>query len=314
MRVALVLILQAGCTEMAIRSAPPKQPVASTTEPAKQAVRAFWDNFFAARYDQIPNIRTLLTAAYLENPNDPEIALLLTHTQLWAVSERSRLDRIGPEITDHLILAERYLEEAKHLAPDDLRIPGWLGDVKMALGQIHQDERLTRTGYFMAKGAAQAYPEFNGFTFSYGLVSQPYDSPQFRESVEWMWENLRVCTGRTYDRFRPEIEYRQFASLRTEEGPKRVCWNTPRVPHNVEGFFLHFGDVLLKNGQREAAEAAYGVIKQVPEYTTWRYKAALEERLSNAGDWIRRLRAKDPKNEPPYLFNSPIACVACHAR
>ena len=82
----------------------------------------------------------------------------------------------------------------------------------------------------------------------------------------------------------------------------------------VEGFFLHFGDVLLKNGQKEAAATTYRFIKTVPEYATWRYKPALEERLANLDDWMARLRDADRANDPPYMPNSVIACVACHAR
>lgn len=47
-------------------------------------------------------------------------------------------------LTDHLILAERYFEEARRLAAGDERIPGWLGGVQLALGTVHQDERLWR--------------------------------------------------------------------------------------------------------------------------------------------------------------------------
>jgi hypothetical protein len=157
----------------------------------------------------------LLTAAYLENPNDPRLALLLAHTHLWKVSERARLSPVPPEITDHLILAERYFAEARQLAPDDDRIPGWLGSVKLALGTIHRDERVTREGYFMVK---------------------------------------------------------------------------------------------------EAAATTYRFIKTVPEYATWRYKPALEEQLANLNDWMARLRDADRANDPPYMLNSVIACLGCHAR
>ena len=68
---------------------------------------------------------------------------------LWKVSERSRSPERDPTITDHLILADKYLSEAHRLDPSDARIPGFEGSVKMALGSIHQDEALKRRGYFM---------------------------------------------------------------------------------------------------------------------------------------------------------------------
>lgn len=312
--ILILLALLLGCADLAIRSAPPKTVQPSTTGLAATAVKTFWENFYEAQYEKISEILFLLTAAYLENPNDPQVALLLAHTHFWKVSERARLDSIDPRITDHLILAERYFEEARRLTSADDRIPGWLGAVKMALGQIHQDERLKREGYFMAKAAKAAYPHFNGFSFSYPLIRQPYDSTRFKEAVESIWNNTELCAERTFNRSRPVFDYGQLSRLKTTTGLTRVCWNTPLVPHNFEGFFLHLGDVLLKNGQKEAAEAAYGVIKQSPDYHTWRYKAALEDRLANGEDWSRRMRDKDLENDPPYMFNSTIACVVCHAK
>ena len=65
----------------------------------------------------------MLTAAYLENPSDPELALLLPHVHLWTLSERSRgAAAADPGITDHAILADRYFGEAHALASSDARI------------------------------------------------------------------------------------------------------------------------------------------------------------------------------------------------
>lgn len=311
---ALAALLSAGCSQIAIRSAPAKAPQASTSRLAEHATQIFWQSFVEARYDNIPEAHHLLTAAYLENPNDPRLALLLAHTHLWRIAERARLDSVPPGITDHMILADRYFAEARRLAPDDDRIPGWLGSTRLALGTIHRDERLRREGYFMLKGAAAEYPQFNDFSFAYSLISQAPDSPRFAEGIAALWDNIERCAERRFDRNQPRFEWAALAVLETETGRTRVCWNTRRVPHNVEGFFLHFGDALLKNGQKAAAESAYRFVSQVPQYTTWRYKAALEERLANLDDWMTRLRDADPANDPPYMFRSAIACVGCHAR
>ena len=178
-----VLVPLAGCAAIAIGSAPAKPVQASTTALAAQAVRVFWESFYDARYDDIPRVQMLLTAAYLEAPGDPRLALLLAHTHLWRIAERAHLQSVPPEITDHMILADRYFEEARRLAPDDERVAGWLGAAKLALGNIHRDERLKREGYFMLKRAADAYPEFNGFSFAYPLITQPHASARFAEAI-----------------------------------------------------------------------------------------------------------------------------------
>jgi hypothetical protein len=310
----MTLLILAGCSEIAIKSAPAKEPRASSSPLAAVAARVFWESFSEARYENIPRVQSILTAAYLENPGDARLALLVAHTHFWKIAERERVQPLAPEITDHMILAAWYFDEARRLAPDDARIPGWLGGAKLALGNIHREERLTREGYFILKDAAAAYPAFNEFSFAYPLTGQAHDSPRFAEAVAAMWRNVEICAGRSYDRARPGFRWVDLARRSTDTGPMRACWNTARVPHNVEGFFLAFGDIMLKNGQKEVAAAAYQLIKEVPEYASWRYKPALEERLANLDVWMMRMRDSDPTNDPPYMARSPIACVGCHAR
>ena len=78
---------------------------------------------------------------------------------MWTLSERSRVgDARDPRITDFAILAEHYFGEAANLAPYDDRIAGWQGGVRLALGEIHADERTTRTGYFQLRDSVRRYP------------------------------------------------------------------------------------------------------------------------------------------------------------
>src|SRR5262249_15248182 len=140
------LLLCAGCGFFAVKFAPKKTARRSDTELARKARAFFHESLAAGRYDDLPEATRLLTAAYLESPRDPSIAFLLGMSHLWRVAERFREERQDPTITDHLILADKYLSEAHRLDPKDFRIPGFEGSVKMALGSIHQDEALKREG------------------------------------------------------------------------------------------------------------------------------------------------------------------------
>jgi hypothetical protein len=306
----IALCLIAGCEYAAVHSAPEKTAKASETELARQATQVFWDRFHAGRYEQLPEVLTLLTAAYLENPRDPRISLLLAHAHLWQISERSRLADIPPTITDEAILAERYFAEAQRLNPGDDRIPGWLGGVRLALGQIHQDERGTREGYFLLQHAITRFPEFNYFSAGYVMSSRPAADPIFREGVEGMWKNLDLCAGEALDRTNPD--YAKYMTQETTTGPKRVCWNSPIAPHNFEGFFLNMGDMLVKHGRPETATRIYAIAKLSKDYDTWAHKPVLEERIAKAGDRARQFQAPDPKQHPEIMFNSKFACMACH--
>lgn len=298
---------------LAIRTAAPKTPLASRSELARGAVEAFREALYAARFEALPEVQHRLTAAYLENPRDPEIALLVAHSHLWALSERSRLGAPDPRVTDHALLAERYFGEASALAPEDARIDGWQGGVRLALGDIHQDERRTREGYFQLRHAARAYPAFNGFSAAFPLSSQPRESARFAEAVTLLERNLVACVGKA-DAKRA-LDTATIRARATDSGPLRVCWNTDRVPHNFEGFFLTLGDVRTKAGDEEGARRAYRTAQQAPEYAAWRYRPVLEARLAALPERVAAFgAATSPAEEPEMMFGSDYACTGCHAR
>ena len=299
---------------LALRSAAPKEASPSTSRLAIHAKTRFREALYAARYEDLPEVRRLLTAAYLEEPSDPETALLLAHSHLWTLSERARVPEApNPSITDHALLAEHYFSEAIALAPDDTRIPGWRGGVRLALGSIHHDERTTREGYFELRSAARAYPEFNDFSAAFVLGSQPRGGARFTEAVELIRHNLEACVG---DGFLEEgVDYEAILARATSTGRKRVCWNTALVPHNLEGFFLVTGDLLTKAGEVEQARRAYGIAKLSPDYGEWRYAAILDARLADLESRATAFaNAKTPEEEPEMMFGSEYACTGCHAR
>jgi hypothetical protein len=90
-----------------------------------EAIDYFWSQFELGAYETIDTCISRLKALYLKNPNDGEVALLIAHAHFWRVSERFRSQRPpSPSISDDLIIAKRYLTEAKQLRPNDLRING----------------------------------------------------------------------------------------------------------------------------------------------------------------------------------------------
>lgn len=311
-RLLIIGLALTGCEFIAVHSAPEKTADPAPTVLSKQAVALFWESLHGGRYDRLPDVRRLLTAAYLENPRNPEVSLLLAHAHLWTIAERRRVAERDPRITDHAVLAEKYFGEAARLSPNDHRIAGWLGGVKLALGQIHQDERLTREGYFMLHDAIRAFPEFNHFSAGYVLSSRPRDDARFREGLEDMWRNLDLCAGERIDRVNPD--YRKFMSAATTTGPKRVCWNGRIAPHNFEGFFLNMGDMLVKQGDAATARKIYAIARLSRDYEAWTYKTALESRIAQADDSARRFEGADPERHPEIMFNSAHACTACHAQ
>ena len=145
-----------------------------------------------------------------------------------------------------------------------------------------------------------------GFVFS----RLPADSPRFRQGLEWQWRTLDICIGGRLDRANPD--YTPYMGLETRTGKKRACWNSWIAPHNLEGFFLNMGDMLVKAGDWRTAQKIYANAKLPKEYATWAYRAALDERIAQAEANVARFRAAETSPGPRMMIDSEFACMACH--
>src|SRR3954469_16683774 len=203
---AAVVAVLAGTNyhAIAIRFAPRKRAVTGRATAALTADSLFWRTFHSGDYDGIPRAAEALTAAYLATPNDPVTAAHLAWLHNWRTAERSRRDSVPATVTDDILLARRYFEEAVALNPSDPRTLGFLAGHRLAEGSLHKDERLTRRGYFTMLDAIDAWPEFNLFTAGYVMSRLPSDSPRFRQAIEWEWENLDKCLETRIDRANPD--------------------------------------------------------------------------------------------------------------
>lgn len=98
---------------------------------------------------------------------------------------------------------------------------------------------------------------------------------------------------------------------------KRACWNSWIAPHNVEGFYLNMGDMLVKSGDWKKAIQVYNLAKQIPQYESWDYKKILEKRIENAESNVTKFRQpleyrKKYSIDDVMLINSSISCLSCN--
>ena len=288
-----------------LRLRAPRDASPAASEAALRARAAFWDAFYAERYDAIPGLLRQLGAAMLENPRDAETALLLGHTHLWRTAERARVEARDPTITDHLVLAEHWFEEAYRLNPGDHRIIGWLGSVRVSLGAVRQDPVLAAEGARLLQEGVHRYPQFNLFTSAFSHGGLPATNPLFREALDQLWRNVDACSG---------VRDADAAGAQTYEQALRAdrsCANSLKAPHNFEGFILNLGDMLVKAGRPDEAISVYARARLAPTYGAWPYRDLLEERLRNAADAARSAREGQ---RVPMMLGSAYTCAACHAR
>jgi hypothetical protein len=311
--VLATVLLTAACSKLAVWSAPEKTPTGERTPLALQADGLFWQTLHAGRYENIPEVLTPLKAAYLQDPRDPVTAAHIGWMHIWRLAERARRAGMPPDpgITDDAVLARKYFEEAVRLNPGEARYRGFYASLLMAEGSIHKDEGLQRRGYYAMRDAVAAWPEFNYFTAGYGFSAQPRTSERFREGLEYQWRTLDLCVGEKVDRDNPD--FAKYMRLDTKEGSRRACWNSWIAPHNFEGFFLNFGDMLVKAGDPGRAVKVYANARLAPEYARWPYRDVLEERIANAPQYVVAFQQDPPAARGPALMvRSRFACVGCH--
>lgn len=313
-KIALLLIsllTLTSCEQAALLTTPHKKPVISHSKLASAAESNFWETLHQGNYNGLPQTTKLLTAAYLENPNDPKLAAHLGFVHIWKLTERHRESEVPPTITNEIILSKKFFHDAVELQPQDARFQGFLGDAMLASGKIYHDEREMVRGYFQLKRSIHMWPEFNYFTAGYLMSDLEYTSPHFKEGLEWQWKTLDVCSGTTIDRRNPQ--FRRFMPLETQTGPKRACWNSWIAPHNFEGFFMNMGDMLVKSGDWRTAITIYQQAKASKDYQHWPYRGMLERRIANAQQNVAAFQNNTGTTaDTRIMFRSGVGCVACH--
>ena len=307
--------LLAGCTFMAVQTAPAKPPAATRSETALRADTLFWKTLHDGDYDGISRAMQAVKGAYLQTPGDAVTAAHVGFLHIWRLAESARQESLSPAITDDAVLARKFFSEAVALDPSEARFQGFLASSMLAEAAIHKDEKLTRQGYFKMLDAIDAWPEFNLFTAGYVMSPQPADSARFKEGLAWQWRTLDECAGTTVDRRNPS--FAAYMGLDTRTGPKRVCWNSWIAPHNFEGFFMNMGDMLVKAGDWATAQTIYANAKLSPDYAQWKFKGVLEERITRAEANVAAFNLASRgrgAGDAVIMNHSRFACSGCHQR
>jgi hypothetical protein len=305
---------EGGCATLAIATAPEKQAVIDDSAPTKAAERAFWTALHGGKYESIGETLELYQQSYLANPNAAMSAARIGWLHTWRLAERARLASPPATITDDIVLGRKYFGEAVALSPHESRFQGFSASLIMAEGTVHKDEALTRRGYFQMNDAVAAWPEFNLFTAGISVANLPVEDPLFREGVERQWQNLDVCVDGKVDR--ADGRFDEYMAMETHSGWNRACWDSWIAPHNLEGFFLHMGDMLVKTGDIAQAKVMYENAKLPKNYATWKLRDVLEDRLAHASEYTAPFREKngagvaDATKRP--FWASSFTCTGCH--
>ncbi len=305
---------QAPTTLAPTTQAPTTKRASTTRTPAAQgASQLMWAALNQGDYAAIDRVLQALQAAYLQDPADATTAANIGFVQMWRVSESARNGKPDPSVLANVATARRFLEESVALDGSDARRQGFRASTRLAEGAMHRDPALQRLGAADMQDAVRAWPQFNLFTLARNLGGAPAGSKTLQQAIDALWQAQDLCIGGTLPRHDPDM--RPYMGLQTGEGLNRVCWNSAIAPHNFEGFFLDWGDLLVKSGDAATARKIYANAKLSQDYGTWPWRELLEARIRDADVNVARFAA--PADAPQYVpigRGSPIACVSCHQK
>ena len=320
-KISLIIILSflGACTLFApIISDTKKASSFEDTPREKEVHRFFWDQLHQANYNKLDQVIDSLHASYIDDLNDFKLAAHLGFAYAWKITERRRSEDLTPSIVSSSDLALRYFNEAVALNSNDPRLKGFQAGFLLANGNLHNDDELTTLGYFKGQKAIKDWPSFNLFSIGYVMSQLPYNSERYKEALEYQWVNLEECLCREIDRENPNLSDIKEIPERVKNDylKNRACTNGWIAPHNVEGFMLNLGDMLVKAGKTEQAKVVYNSIRQIEEFDQWPHQDKLISRIDNLEGNVDKFRRQESliKDNRQVFIETTYGCMGCHQK
>jgi hypothetical protein len=289
-------------------------PTVVSSEATRSANERFWSALHGADYAAYPQAIAAVEAALAESPEDPVQNAHLGWLHMWHLAEAGNFRATPREMSADLKSAKQDFKHAVELDPNEARYLGFYATTLILESALASDAAGSRRAEATMARAVHMWPEFNLFTAGYMHSSDSYDSQEYGSAIKRMWRTLDVCAGQRVSREHPQ--FAEYLSLETAVGPKRACWNSSIAPHNLEGFFMNFGDMLVKKGDVALARSMYANARLSTTYTEWPYRDVLERRITDADANVAAFRdsASSADGDTQVMVQSSFSCMACHRR
>ncbi|MFK7926633.1 MAG: hypothetical protein AB8H79_00475 [Myxococcota bacterium] len=275
----------------------------------------YFEALFSGDYDALDPIIDVLQRESADGDTTSTAVLGFAHG--WRLSEFSRAP--DPSVVQHAQKAVDTFEIAIRASPHDSRLLGFQGAFRQAVGSIEGRASDQRKGWFETKRSTRRWPEWGAFTQAYGLVSLDPSHRLYPKAIELMWLTLDECSDTTVPR--QDLDWLAHSAVHpsVDEWDTRACLNTDVVEHNLEGFFLVFGDLYAKAGDVDKAKMMYDNALGIDPDATWPFRFVAQERLDALSSLPARFAnqpAQVPSADPTQnlVFNGPISCAVCHQR
>jgi hypothetical protein len=182
---------------------------------------------------------------------------------------------------------------------------------------ILNNKKEETAAYFTGLKCISQWPQFNRFTVGYAFSKLPPENKNFQQGLKWQYESMDDCACEAPDISKlSDLQKTELIKTSKTARVRRACWNTWIAPHNLEGFFLNFGDMLVKNGEWQKAIDIYSLAKVYDTYDKWLYRDTLEQPIQdakeNVGLFNKPVNEPALKNQRVIMSNSGFSCMGRH--
>jgi hypothetical protein len=260
----------------------------------------------AGAQDQVTQVIADVDDAVTKDPSDGRAVLYSAIMRFWQLGEEIELPATSAEeLTLATTMVDRF-RKAQSLLPNDDRAPAFGGLAKVIIGHAVNDSDMQAEGMSDIDHGIQIFPAYSGFLRALASAESPAGSDDFAAVLPHLQAVLDECGAQD-----------SSGKFNYVEGPLpsalRPCNDDGIVPHIWEGFFINYGDLLLKAGKgADAAWSAYEAAKLAPRFDKWPFAAALQDRIDHVADRATLYADSDPSNDPKIWMQDGHICTGCH--
>jgi hypothetical protein len=286
-------------------SVPSKPRPSSSGE--KSAVEKAYGALTAGGRDQIMQVIADVDDAVTKDPSDGQAVFYSAIMRFWQLGDEIDLPS-NPldELTEAKTMIDRF-RTAQDMLPHDDRAPAFGGLAKVVIGNIVSDTSMQSEGMSDIDKGIQIFPAYSHFLKALASAESPADSDAFAAVLPEMQAVLDICGAKNDGTGTTEYLKGPLPSA------LRPCNDDGIVPHVWEGFFISYGDLMLKaRKSADDARAMYEAAKLAPRFDKWPFASALQDRIDQADSRAGLYADTDASNDPKIWMQDGHICTGCH--
>lgn len=282
---------------------------------ASPARDSYFDALWQGSYTQL---NTIIPALKQEaDAGDERSMATLGFAYAWQLAEYRRNPSADANVGKNARLAVEAFDSAMKDIPNDARLLGFRGSFKQAQARVENNPSLITAGFIDEELAARRWPAWGLFTKAYGVITLSPTDKVYQDGINAMWKNIDVCAGTKVDRDNFVVtDYPGLFASNPDLRIQRACTNTPVAPHNIEGFFLYFGDLYAKASDLEKARHMYQIALDMNP-GDWPYAQVAMRRIERLEQLPALFNTEYDRSLPVSvddinMFQGPANCTGCH--